>query len=359
MRQTVDTGTRRQPGDATLALLADDGMLAVLAELRRGPARPREIESNVPGITRRTALRRLQTLAAHGYASAIGEDDARSSSAGRRGSSPDRSPTPLGPSPAARTGPARAPYALTEPGRERLPRVIEAAARWERKWCPPPSPRAPGTAGLWAIGLIVDLPARAIVRALADAPLRQSELLARQPQFARSTLLGRLRMLSACGLLAREAHPPREVRYGLTDGARQLVVVALRAADCEGRSVGLSASRSVDVREGSSLAAADLPGLLHVLAPLARVDRKLAGACRWRLDLPGAAPEVDTHLTVRSGRIAALGAAPTTAPDADAVARPEVWCEALLRGDPSGILVSGDRTLFEAIFNGLTAALLA
>jgi DNA-binding HxlR family transcriptional regulator len=318
--------TRGQLGDATLALLADDGMLAVLAELSRGPARPRDIESSAPGVTRRTALRRLQTLATHGYADLTVEDDPGMSSAGPR-------------------GPSRAPYALTELGRECLPKVLEAAAHCERRWCPPP-PRAPEGDGLWTIKLVADLPARSIVRALADAPLRQGELLAHLPLFARSTLLGRLKMLHACDLLVREARSG-EVRYGLTDGARHLVVVALRAAYCEGRWAG--------TRDDPSLAGADLPGLLHMLAPLSRVDREVAGACRWRLDSPGA----DTYLTVRSGRIAALGAAPTVAPDADGVARPGIWGEALLSGDPSGIFVTGDRALFDTIFRGLSAALLA
>jgi DNA-binding HxlR family transcriptional regulator len=329
---------QHQLGDATLALLADDGMLAVLGELSRGEVRARDIESSVPGVTRRTALRRLQTLTAHGYARVTSDVDTGRLPAGRKEASP-------GSSPAGRRAPSRAPYVLTRLGRECLPKVIDAAAYCERKWCPPPSP-APGASGLWAIKLVADLPARSIVRALADAPLRQGELLARLPLFARSTLLGRLKMLSSCDLLAREGRPG-EVRYRLTDGARHLVVVALRAAYCEGRWVG--------AREDSSLAGDDLPGLLHMLAPLARVDREIAGACRWRLDSPGA----DTYLTVRSGRIAALGAAPTVAPDADGVARPEIWGEALLSGDPSGISVTGDRALFDAIFNGLTAALLA
>jgi DNA-binding HxlR family transcriptional regulator len=302
----------RQPGDATLALLAADGMLAVLAELhRRGEVRARDVESNVPGITRRTALRRLQTLAAYGYASVRSEDDPGSSQAGRKGSSPGSTP--------GRPGPARAPYALTELGRGCLPKVVETAARCERQWCPPPPLRRSGRAGLWTIELVADLPARAIVRALADAPLRQGELLARQPQFARSTLLGRLQMLSACGLLVREAHSSHEVRYGLTDGARHLAIVAVRAAVCEGRGAG--------ARE--SLPAGDLPGLLHVLAPLARVGREIAGACRWRLDR---SPESDTYLTARAGRIAALGAVPTVTPDADGLASAGIWGAALLTG---------------------------
>jgi DNA-binding HxlR family transcriptional regulator len=328
----------RQPGDATLALLAADGMLAVLGELhRRGEVRARDIESNVPGITRRTALRRLQTLAAHRYASVRGEDDPGPSQAGRRGSSPG--------STLAGHRPARAPYALTELGRGRLAKVVEDAARCERQWCPPPPLRRSASAGLWTIELVADLPARAIVRALADAPLRQGELLARQPQFARSTLLGRLKMLSTCGLLVREAHSPHEVRYGLTDGARHLAIVAVRAAVCEGRRPG--------ARE--SLPAADLPGLLHVLAPLARVGREIAGACRWRLNY---SPESDTYLTARAGRIAALGAIPTAAPDADGLASAGVWGAALLSGEHSQILVTGDEALFDAIFRGLSAALL-
>jgi DNA-binding HxlR family transcriptional regulator len=330
----------RQPGDATLALLAADGMLAVLAELhRRGEVRARDIESNLPGITRRTALRRLQTLAAHGYASVTGESDAGRPPAGWRGSSP-------GSTAAGRPGPARAPYALTELGRGCLPKVVEAAARCERQWCPPPPLRRSASAGLWTIELVADLPARAIVRALADAPLRQGELLARQPQFARSTLLGRLKMLSSSGLLVREAHSTHEVRYGLTDGARHLAIVAVRAAACEGRRSG--------ARE--SLPADDLPGLLHVLAPLARVGREIAGACRWRLNY---SPESDTYLTARAGRIAALGAIPTAALDADGLASAGIWGAALLSGERSQILVTGDEALFDAIFGGLSAALLA
>jgi DNA-binding HxlR family transcriptional regulator len=382
----------RQPGDATLALLATDGMLAILAKLRHGPVRAREIEATVPGTARRTALRRLQALATHGYASARDEDDrggptevsreslSGSSSRGRRESS--STPASVGPQ-----GPARGPYMLTELGRGCLSEVVEAAAHCERKWCPPPSAPQPGEAGLWTIELVADLPARAIVRALADAPLRQGELLAHLPQFARSTLLGRLKMLSSCGLLDREAHPPRGVRYALTEGARHLAVVALRAAACEGQAAaGARERQATDARERQAAgsregkmtvaderqaaaalenhptAGADLPGLLHVLAPLARVDREIAGACRCRLDSPGAGvePRGDTYLTARAGRIAALGAAPTIAPDTDCVAGPEAWGEALLSGDPSPIrVIGGDRTLFEAIFAGLSAALLA
>ena len=308
-------------------------MLAVLAELSGRPARPRDIESSVPGVTRRTALRRLQALARRGYADVTVEEDPGVSSAGSRGAS-------------------RAPYTLTELGGECLPKVVEAAAHCERRWCPPPS-RASGGAGLWTIKLIADLPSRAIVRVLADAPLRQSELLAHLPLFARSTLLGRLKMLSSCDVLAREAHSG-EVRYGLTDGARHLVVVALRAAACEARWAVAREVPSAGPR-ADALPAGDLPGLLHVLAPLARVNRDLAGACRWRLDSPGA----DTYLTARSGRVAALGSVPLIAPEVDGVARPEVWCEALLSGDPSRISVAGERALFDAIFGGLSAALLA
>ena len=309
MRQTGDTGTRHQPGDATLALLADDGMLAVLAELRRGPARPREIESQRPGD--HAAHRPASPANARRAWVCERDERGRRRPRLRRGAGIlARRPRPRLAVTRRRRGPARAPYALTELGRERLPKVVEAAARWERKWCPPPSPRAPGTAGLWTIELIADLPGavdrpRAGRRAAAPERAAGASAAIRALDAARAP---------ADAVLVRPARPrsPRAARGSLRADRRRPPSRRGRAPcrRLRGRSVGRR-DRSADAREDPSLAAADLPGLLHVLAPLARVDRKLAGACRWRLDLPGAEPGADTHLTVRSGRIAALGAAPT------------------------------------------------
>jgi DNA-binding HxlR family transcriptional regulator len=318
---------RHQLGDATLELVADLCMLAVLDQLSRGPTRASEIERCAPGIPRWTALRRLRTLARNVYAGPVPERDARSP---RRG----------------RPGGIRARYELTDLGRDYLLKVLATAAHCEQTWCPPP-PGQLGAPGLWVLGLVADAPTRALARALADAPLRTADLQVRLPHVRRSTLLRRLRTLLDGGVLVREEHRS-EVRYALTDGARHLVIVPLRAAQCEWRRA-TPADRALS---------GDLAGLLHVLAPLARTQQSMSGTCQWHLDSNGT-HEADIYLAVASGKIAALATAPMTAPQAVGHATPEVWCEALLHGDPSTIATIGDHALLNAAFGALSSALLA
>jgi len=319
------TADREELGLTTLRLLAEDCMLTVLGELSRGPVRAGDIETRAAGIPRWTALRRLHSLAHAGFARTLGDGD-------RRGRGRARS--------------SQAPYILTRLGREYLLQLPTAAARCEQTWCTPP-PQTPNAPGLWVLKLVADPPTRALARALADAPLRTADLQVRLPHVRRSTLLRRLRTLPERGVLVREEHRG-EVRYALADGARHLVIVPLRAAQCEWRRA-TPADRALS---------GDLPGLLHVLAPLARTPQSTSGTCRWHVDA-GAGLETDIHLAVASGKIAALNAAPVTAPQAVSHATPQVWCEALLHGDPSMIATTGDRTLLNAVFGALSSALLA
>ena len=320
------TADREELGLGTLRLLAEDCMLRVLAELSRGPVRAGDIETRTQGIPRWTALRRLHSLARGEFVRTVGEDDSR-----RHRGSPRSS---------------QAPHMLTRLGREYLLRVPAAAAHCEQMWCTPP-PDTPDTPGLWVLGLAADEPTRALARALADAPLRTAELQVRLPNVRRSTLLRRLRTLPERGVLVREEHGG-EVRYALTDGARHLVIVPLRAAQCEWQRA-TSADRA---RRG------DLPGLLRVLAPLGRTPAKTSGTCQWHVDADGRLA-ADIYLAGASGKIAALNAALETAPEVMSHATPQVWCEALLHGDPSTIATTGDHTLFEAVFGALSFALLA
>lgn len=319
------TADREELGLGTLRLLAEECMLAVLDELTRGPVSAGDIETRAVGIPRWTALRRLHSLAQAEFARTLGDADRP-----KRGRA--RSP--------------QASYTLTRLGREYLLRVPAAAAHCERTWCPPP-PKQPDTPGLWVLGLVADPPTRALARALADAPLRTADLQVRLPHVRRSTLLRRLRTLPDCGVLVREGQRG-EARYALTDGARHLAIVPLRAAQCEWRRAS-SADRALS---------GDLPGLLHVLAPLARTPQSTSGTCQWHLDANGSL-ETDIYLAVASGKIAALTTAPVTAPQAVSHATPEAWCEALLRGDPSSIVGTGDDELFSAVFDALSSALLA
>jgi DNA-binding HxlR family transcriptional regulator len=317
---------RHQLGDATLDLVTDECTLAILSELSGGAVRASDIEARAPGVAHWTTLRRLQSLARSRFVSAVNE----------AGTLPREHDRPA---------PPRARYALTKLGREFLLEVPAAAARCEQAWCSPP-PEQRGAPGLWVLGLVADRRTRALARALADAPLRSADLQVRLPDLGRSALLRRLRTLPACGVLVREEHAG-EVRYALTDGARHLVIVPLRAARCEWQ----RATPQDRVLSG------DLPGLLHVLAPLGRIPQGLNGTCRWHLD-SNASLQADIYLAVASGKIAVLNAAPMTVPQAVSHATPQVWCEALLRSDPSTIATTGDHVLLNAVFSGLSSALL-
>ena len=283
---------RRQLGDATLDLLTDESTLVTLNELSVGPARAVDIEARVPGIARWTALRRLRALADSGFASPVDDET--------------RSPR------AARQSGTKVPYALTALGRDRLLEVVAAAAHCEATWCSPPAMR-PLQPGLWVLRLVADHHTRAVGQALASAPLRPSDLRVRLPHLGRSTINRRLRDLPAVGVLARETYAG-EVRYSLTDGARHLAIVRLRAAQCEWDRT----SRQVEPGR-------DLPIIVRVLAPLGRIGPDVGGTCHWRFDA-GSAPEPEIYLAAAAGRIAALDTGPPTLPQAVGRATPRQWC---------------------------------
>ena len=312
---------RRQLGDATLDLLTDEATLVTLSELSAGPVRAVDIEARVPGVPRWTAVRRLRALA-----------DAEFARADEDGASPSKRPSG-----------ARVPYRLTALGRDCLLEVVAAAVHCEQTWCTPPE--RPIHRGLWVLRLVADHHTRAVGQALASAPLRPSDLRVRLPHLGRSTINRRLSSLPTVGVLAREEYGG-EVRYALTDGARHLAIVRLRAAQCEWQ-------RSPP----AELQSRDLPVIVRVVAPLGRVRREVGGTCHWRFS-GGLEPEPEIYLAAAAGRVAALNADPLTLPQAVSRGTPRQWCEALLGGAFSAIVTTGDPNLFGAVLKGLSTVLL-
>jgi DNA-binding HxlR family transcriptional regulator len=312
-------GAEDQLGNATLRLLCDECMLIVLRALSRGPVHASDVESSAPGIAHWTARRRLQRLVERGWASAAPGDGARSGS--------------------RQAAPPHALYALNEIGR-RLLEVYDAAVACEQRWCPPPAEI--GVNGLWAIKLAADGPIRTLVRALADGPLLPGDLRARAAGLGRATLFRRLTTLAEAGMLA---HDRRSGHYALTAQARHLAIIPVRA----GRFERFAAA-------GGATPPSDLPGLLHVLAPLSHVPREVSGTCRWYFD-SGAVTESEVFLAAASGRVAALSAPPMSACDAASHASAASWCDALLRGEPSLVQTSGDETLVAELVAALSGAL--
>ncbi len=189
-----------QPGVSTIQLLAEKSTVQVMRGLTGGPLRPSELEQLLPGVAHSALMHRLAGLAQKGAVT-------HERIAGV---------------------PPRAYYSLADAGRALL-QIPEASERWEQCW----SSQAPrGYPRAWALRLLADERARAIMRALADKPLRPTGLERRLPGFGRSATRWRLSQLLRDGILTR-TNDGDQVHYGLTTAARQLGLIATLAARWE------------------------------------------------------------------------------------------------------------------------------
>jgi len=311
--------TSDQLGERTVRLVHDVFMLAALRQLQDAPAQAKDIFKRTEGVSLAGVRSRLRKLVCHEFVVALDES-------GRR-------------VPAKARAPRNAVYELSSVGYALLD-MIDEADRWERRWF---GPKTPGVAGMLAIGLVADAPSRAIVRGLADGPTRSNELETRVPGLTRTVLFRRLHDLTMRRLVIREQRNGK-VSYELSEAVRELVTVPLRAAHCE----SLRATA-----EDRSLTA-DLWGLLHVVAPLARVPVELTGTFRVHVE---SSLTDDVYLTAASGRISALPAPPIGEAQATGSGSTVAWCDVLLGGDPVAIRTDADPALVSAILSGLASTL--
>jgi DNA-binding HxlR family transcriptional regulator len=300
-------------GASCLDLLADEATVIVLAHLRTRAMSAIEIGEATPGLSNRVLLSRLDRLASHGL---VGIADQRQREGGLR----------------------RVSHHLLASGQAILT-VVDAAAGCEAQWPQRPRPFAP--LGTEALAVAADRQSRAIARALASGRLRLRELETLLPEIAHGTLERRLRERGALGLLSSEREG-REAWHSLTDIARRLARVALHAARWEWTFGKLDA--------GSR--ASDLAGLIHQLAPLARLPKGVNGICLLREDWH-ATLQSDIYLAARGGRLAPFVTVPLERPDATAQGTPEQWAQALVTDEPAGITCTGSRALLRSVIAGL------
>lgn len=238
-----------------LKLLAEESMVAVLEGLADGALRPAELERRIPDVGHSLVMRRLHRLL----------DSELVTYEHLPGQPPHARSAPI---------PHEAHYELTDAGRALL-EVIAEAKRWEQAWCSQAERRGPP--GALAIALTADEHMREIALLLADGPLCTTDLDGQASGLGRSALRRRLRELLLAGLLERRDGGRIPLLYELTDGARRLALVAMRAGRWEWQW-----SRPQHPEPGR-----DLDKLLHMLAPLADVAEPIAGACRLHLDADG------------------------------------------------------------------------
>jgi DNA-binding HxlR family transcriptional regulator len=312
--------TGDQLGERTVTLVDDVFMLAILRELQRAPAHAKDISRRADGVSVAGVRSRLRLLARDEFVVAVDET-------GRR-------------VPPHVRAPRNALHEMTDVVGPAVLEMIDECEGWERRWF-----RADqlGDPGMLALGHVADPASRAIVRALADGPLRTSELEARVPEVAHTLLFGRLAELTEQQLLLREGRG-RNVSYTLRRAIRELATVMLRAAHCE----SLRATA-----EDRSLSA-DSWGLLHVVAPLAEIPTGLTGILLVHVESPRIE---DVYLSAAAGRITALAVPPLGEPQATAGASTLAWCDVFFGGDPAQIPTDADPGLVSAIFLALTRAM--
>lgn len=315
---------RDQLGLRVLELLAEEWMVAVIQELARGPLRPAEVERNLSDAPHSVVNERLRHLL----------DNELVSYEHQPGKPPHAHCAGIAP---------QAHYSLTDAGRMLL-EVIAEAGRWGQTWCA--RAERPGPAGTLAIKLIADCHTRSVMLLLADGPLRTSELDRRVPDLGRSALRRRLQELVFAGLLEQHAQG-RARRYELTARSRHLALVAMLAGRWEWQW-----SRPEHPAPGG-----DLTNLLHMVAPVARVPKPVAGICQLHIDTGGTG-DPDIYLAALAGHILALARAPATPPQVVGHATPDVWCDALLLPD-APIMINGNQPLLVAVISALSSALLA
>jgi DNA-binding HxlR family transcriptional regulator len=303
-------------GTRCLELLDDKPSRAVIERLRLRPESPAEMEVALQGVSYRVLVARVRDLVHRGVIEPAREPSQEECAHGTR-------------------------YQLTEAGRAILP-VISTAVRCQQKW--PVRQNSYGPQGAAAISLAGDVALRIAARALAHEPMRVGELAALLPEARRSTLKRRLAEAAALGVLASRKEG-RAVWYDLNDEARCLSLLVLKAAAWEW---GFGEVK----RE---LLSSDIAGLIHQIAPLARLPKDVNGVCLlhedWHRTL-----QSDVYVVARAGRLTtplvALGHR-----DAEASGSPDQWARALIANDPSAIVAGGDRQLVAMIIEALHATL--
>lgn len=301
--------------DTGISMLGQSWVAEMLGVLDGAPREAAEIEQAISGETTLSPRRGLRRLVETGLVTSL---------------------------PGARM-PARSRYALAPPGADLL-EVSQALDVWRATL-----PKDASESGLRR--LVARREARLVLRTLAEGPLAFVELQRRVPGLSAGTLNRALGDLRELDIVRLEPHStPSHPRYQLGDSARRLGRVAALTARWRWR-------WAADVATPD---AGDLPGLVHLIAPLARPPRNLDGGCQltveparhWRQREPLA-----VWLRVAGGRVSTLALPPVVDLQARVVAGPLAWCEALLSGNIEAIQVEGDEPLAEAVVSTLSRTL--
>ncbi|MHB1569458.1 MAG: hypothetical protein ACYC0H_09670, partial [Solirubrobacteraceae bacterium] len=242
------------------------------------------------------------------------------------------------------SNPPRRLYSLHASGRDLL-EAIAALESWTASW-------KPADADGGALRRLVAHPhARLIGRALVEGALPFRECQRRIHGLSAGTLQRLLASLQEIGVVRVDPRSPAgHPLYELDEPARRFGRVIVLAARWRWRWAGDRASPD----------AGDLPGLVHLLAPVAKAQKSLEGVCQLELQ---PAPHWErrepliTWVRVAEGRLAALALPPIIDVDARVSGPPLAWCDGLLTGAFEGIDIAGDPSIATGVLGALAGAI--
>lgn len=239
-------------------------------------------------------------------------------------------------------------YDLTEPGRELLG-VATSLGRWLAE-----APRGPielgSDAAKAAIKGLVEGWSASVLTTLASEPLSLTELDKRIAAISYPTLERCLDTMRLAEQLDAGERTPKGTPYAVTDWLRRGLGPLARGARWEHR----HRPDGVDSIEHS-----DIDGALMLGGPLFEVSGEVNGVCQLAVKIPDGKKQRRSlgFVEVQSGKISFRAVYPQVKPDAWASGTMDTWFATVIDADTSGLKMSGNSDLAEAVFLGVHQAL--
>lgn len=246
------------------------------------------------------------------------------------------------------TFPGTLEYDLTDPGRELLT-VAVSLEGWLAQ-----APRGPIELGSEparaAIKGLVEGWCAAVLTTLAEEPLSLTELDKRIGAISYPTLERCLDTMRLAEQLDVGTRSPKGTPYSLTDWLRRGLSPLALGARWEHR----HQPEGVDaINHG------DIDGALMLGGPLFKLSGEVNGVCQLAVKIPDGKKQQRSlgFVEVQSGRISFRAVYPQVKPDAWASGTMDTWFATVIDADTSGLKMSGDSDLAEAVFGGVHRAL--
>ena len=239
-------------------------------------------------------------------------------------------------------------YDLTEPGRELL--AVAASLKCWLASAPRGQIELGSDPAKAAIKGLVEGWCAAVLTTLATGPLSLTELDKRIAAVSYPTLERCLDTMRLAEQLKVGARSPKGTPYTVTDWLRRGLGPLALSARWEHR----YRPDGVD-----SIAHDDIDGALNLGGPLFKLSGEVSGVCQLAVKIPDGKRQRRSlgFVEVQSGKLNFRAVYPQVKPDAWVSGTMDTWFATVIDADKSGLKMSGDRDLAEAVFDGVHEAL--